>query len=275
MTVWIISIVIVVAFLYPFFTVAMSHYFDVDTSQEFRTWVSPLLPEALKGGQHIRERAALPHAPFTILRFTTGLGRILMIILSASMAVDEFTRDTTSNLIEHMRNCVAFLCGKFVVITATTLLLTAGVVIAGTLSGAVITPAVIGETAGVPFTAKVFVRSLIAPIIVALTILPYAMFAFLIALNTRSSVAGVSIGLLTLIVGEPVLVQIFSSMGSPWSKIVIFTPFVSNQFVKEWLAATTGGSLSYIARTVLVLVAYTLALAGLAYASFRRRELTA
>ena len=121
-----------------------------------------------------------------------------------------------------------------------------------------------------------FFRLPLALLAAVLSILPYALFAFAITLVTRSTVTGLSIGLLTLTVGEPFVAYVLASLPAPWNELVHYIPFTSTQVLKGWMGTLAGGAApEHVIRAVVVLVGYTLCLAGLALASFRRRELTA
>ena len=115
-----------------------------------------------------------------------------------------------------------------------------------------------------------------ALIVGVLSVLPYALLAFTIALGTRSTAAGLAIGLVTLLVGEPFLAEVLTSLKEPWNRLANFIPYTSSQIVKTWMGTLTGGtSPDHVVRAVIVLLGYTLALAGFAIASFRKRELSA
>lgn len=276
---WIIGILLGLAFLYPIITVVTSDYLVVDTSRGLRISAGPggsNSPEALEAAQQIREKAALPNSPLTVLGFIAGLGRVLMVVLGASLAGSEFSWGTARHLIGRTRNRVSYIAGKLIVLIAVALLLSIGIAAAGTLGGAVITPTVLSGAEAASITSSFGTQLILGIIGTMLSFVPYTLLAFFIALTTRSSVAAVGIGLVTLIIGEPILVQIFSVLGSPWSEIIEYTPYYSIQIIKEMLASSYSANLpENIVKSLMVLLGNALVLAGLAYASFRKKELLA
>jgi hypothetical protein len=109
-----------------------------------------------------------------------------------------------------------------------------------------------------------------------LSVLPYALLAFTLALVTRSTVAGVSVGLLTLIIGEPIFAAILASLPQPWNQLVHYIPYTAVRVLGDWMGTLIGGAApEQVLRAMVVLVGYSLAWAGLALAYFRRRELPA
>lgn len=279
MTFWVIGILLGLAFLYPILTVALAPYLVVDTSHGLQIMAGPgvsLSSEALAAAQQLRENVALPYSPFTVLGFMAGLGRVLMVVLGASLAGSEYSWGTARHLIGRTRNRISYITGKIIVLGMVALLLSIGIAAAGTLGGAVITSTALAGAEAASTASISGMRLWLGVIGTWLTFVPYALLAFFIALTTRSSVAAVGIGLLTLMIGEPVLVQIFSVLGSPWSEIIDYTPYYSIQMIKEMLAAPFSGDIpENILRSLIVLVGNAFLWAGLAFASFRKKELTA
>lgn len=279
MTFWIIGIMLTLAFLYPIWTVALSRSLVVDTSHGLRIMAGPggtMSPEALVAAEQLREKVALPYSSFTTLGFIAGLGRILMVVLGASLAGSEFSWGTARHLIGRTRNRASYIIGKLIVLTVIALALSVGIAVSGALGGALVTPSVLDGAEAASFTIDFMMQLLLGMFGTMLTFLPYALFAFFIALTTRSSVAAVGIGLVMLMIGEPVMAQIFLALGSPWSEITDFLPYISIQGIKELLAASyTGIYPENIGRTLIVLMGNAMALAGLAYASFSKKEFTA
>jgi ABC-type transport system involved in multi-copper enzyme maturation permease subunit len=199
-----------------------------------------------------------------------------MVILGASLAGSEFAWGTARHLIGRTRDRLAFVRGKLVVLVGLTLLLLVAGLVLGSLSGGGITPVIRDSITWDFLTPGLLLRLPLALFFATLTVLPYALLAFTITLVTRSTVAGLSIGLLTLMIGEPVFAQILASLPAPWSQLVYYTPSACIQIVKGWMGTLVGAAApDHIGRSVGVLLGYSLALAGLAFASFHRRELTA
>ena len=105
----------------------------------------------------------------------------------------------------------------------------------------------------------------------ALAVLPYALFAFTIALVTRSSAAGLSIGLIMVLIGELILAQILASLPGGWDQLMYYIPYTSVQIVKEWMGTLVGGPMpANVGRAVMVLIAYSVTFSGIALAAFLR-----
>ncbi len=276
LTLWVIGILLTALLFYPPFMAGISKYLVIDTSQGLSIWAGSLPEEALYVAQQMRESVTLPRIIPTILGVAASLGRVLMVILGATIAGNEFTWGTARHLIGRTRDRLAFVSGKLVVLAGLVLLLLIAGLLAGALSGSGITPMVRDGITWDFLTPGLFLRLPLALFLTTLTVLPYALLAFTIALITRSTAAGLSIGLLTLLIGEPILAQILASLSEPWSQLVFYTPLVSNQILKVWMETLIGGtSPDNVVRAVVVLLGHTLAWAGLALTYFRRRELTA
>lgn len=224
----------------------------------------------------MREAVTLPNVIFTILGVAASLGRVLMVILGASLAGNEFSWRTARHLISRTRDRLAFVGGKLVALVGLTLLLFIAALVMGTLSGSGITPMVRDGITWDLVTPRLFLRLPLALLVATLTVLPYALLAFTIALITRSTAVGLSIGLLGLLIGEPILAQILASLLEPWNQSAFYTPFIGIQIIKVWMEALLGGTSSdHVRRAVVVLLGHTLAWAGIALASFRQREMPA
>ena len=276
LTLWVIGILLIALLFYPPFMAGISKYLVIDTSQGLSIWAGSLPEEALAVAQQMRESVTLPNIIPTILGVAASLGRVLMVILGATIAGNEFTWGTARHLIGRTRDRLAFVSGKLVVLAGLVLLLLIAGLVVGTLSSSGITPMVRDGITWDFLTPGLFLRLPLALLLTTLTVLPYVLLAFTIALITRSTAAGLSIGLLTLLIGEPILAQILASLSEPWNQLVFYTPLVSNQILKAWMETLIGGtSTDNVVRAVVVLLGHTLAWAGLALAYFRRREITA
>jgi len=276
LTLWVIGILLLVVFIRPPLMAGLSRYFVIDTAQGLRIWVGSLPEEAIIIGQQIREQMTLPGAIPIALESAMGLGRVLLVILGAALAGSEFTWGTARHLIGRTRDRLSFVSGKIVVLMLLILFLILSGLVVGTISGGGITP-IFGEEITWDFlAADLFLRMPLALLLGTLSVLPYALFAFTLALVTRSTVAGVSIGLLTLIIGEPIFAAILASLPQPWNELVHYIPYTAVRVLGEWMGTLIGGAApEHVMRAVVVLVGHSLVLAGLALAYFRRRELPA
>jgi len=228
LTLWVIGILLIALLFYPPFMAGISKYLVIDTSQGLSIWAGSLPEEALAVAQQMRESVTLPNIIPTILGVAASLGRVLMVILGATIAGNEFTWGTARHLIGRTRDRLAFVSGKLVVLAGLVLVLLIAGLLAGTLSGSGITPMVRDGITWDFLTPGLFLRLPLALLLTTLTVLPYVLLAFTIALITRSTAAGLSIGLLTLLIGEPILAQILASLSEPWNQLVFYTPLVSN-----------------------------------------------
>ena len=276
LTYWVFGILLVTLLIYPPLMAGISEFFAVDTTQGLAIWAGPLPEGAQAVARRTREAMTFPNIIPTALGTAAGLGRMLMVILGALLAASEFSWGTERHLIGRTRNRLSFIGSKQVVLVGLTVLLLVGGLVVGTISGSAITPLVRDGITGASFTPRTFLQLPVALLLATLSVLPYALAAFTIALVTRSTVAGVSIGLLTLVIDEPILAQVLASLPEPWNELVFATPLASNQILRTWMGSLVGGaSPDHVVRAVVVLLAHTVAWAGLALASFRRRELTA
>jgi len=275
LTLWVIGLLLAAVLFYPPFMAGVSDFLVIDTSQGLRIWAGTMPEEAQVTAQKMLEAVTLPNVIFTTLSVAAGLGRVLMVILGASLAGNEFTWGTARHLISRTRDRLAFVNGKLVVLVALTLFLLLAGLVTGTLSGSGITPMVTDGITWDFLTPGLFLQLPLALLAATLTVLPYALLAFTLSLVTRSTATGLSIGLVTLLIGEPVLAQILASIPEPWNQSVVYTPLISNQIIKSWMATLLDGTPpDHVGRAVAVLIGHTLAWAGIALVSFRRRELT-
>ena len=276
LTLWVIGILLAVVFIRPPVMAGLSRYFVIDSAQGLRIWIGTLPEEALAIGEQIREQMTLPGAIPVALGTAMGVGRVLLVILGAAVAGSEYTWGTARHLIGRTRDRLSFVSGKLVVLAGLILMLIAAGLVLGTLSGGGITP-IFSEGITWDFLAPgLFLRLPLALLYATLSVLPYALLAFALALVTRSTLAGVSIGLLTVLVGEQILAAILASLPEPWNVLVHYVPYSAVRVLGEWMGTLIGGvAPEHVMRAVVVLAGHTLAWAGLALASFHGRELTA
>ncbi|MBN1303490.1 MAG: hypothetical protein JXA13_03570 [Anaerolineales bacterium] len=276
LTLWVIGILVTAVFFYPPFMAGISNFIVIDTSQGLSIWAGSLPEEAQAAAQKMREAVTFPNVIFTTLGVAASLGRVLMVILGASLAGNEFSWGTVRHLIGRTRDRLSFVNGKLAVLIGLTLLLLITGLVTGTLSGSGITPMVQDWITWNYFTPELFLQLPLALLIATLTVLPYAMLTFALTIITRSTATGLSIGLVTLLIGEPVFAQILASLPEPWNRMAFFIPYLNIQILKTWMETLlSGASHDHVGRSVAVLLGHTSAWAGLALASFRRRELTA
>jgi ABC-type transport system involved in multi-copper enzyme maturation permease subunit len=104
----------------------------------------------------------------------------------------------------------------------------------------------------------------------AYTLLPYAAFAFLLAIASRSTVVAIGVSLAYTLLVEDVLMQLLGLVGGTWATI------------GQYLPAGLGNSLASINQAegvsmetaVIGIALYTLLFVGLAVLAFQRQDLT-
>ena len=276
LTLWLAGILLAVVFLRPPVMAGLSRFFVIDATQGLRIWAGPLPEEALEIGRRIRQQMTLPGAIPIALDTAMGLGRVLLVILGAALAGSEFTWGTARHLVGRTRDRLSFVGSKLVVLAGLILLLMLAGLAVGTVSGAGITPIFSDGITWDLFSAGLLLRLPLALLAATLSVLPYALLAFSLALVTRSTVAGVSIGLVALLLGEALLAAILGSLPEPWNALVHYVPYTAVRVLGEWMGTLIGGAApEHVIRAVVVLVGHALAWSGLALASFRRQELSA
>jgi ABC-type transport system involved in multi-copper enzyme maturation permease subunit len=275
LTLWVIGILLTIVFIQPPIMTGLSRYFVIDTSQGLAIYAGELPEEAILIGQQIRQQMTLPGAIPVALDTATGMGRVLLVVLAAALVGSEYTWGTARHLVGRTRDRLSFVGGKLVVLGGLILLITIAGLAVGTVSGGGITPIFSDGFSADFLTPGLFLRIPVGLFFATMSVLPYALLAFTLALVTRSTVAGVSIGLLVVLLGEPIFAAILASLPEPWNGLVHYLPYSAVRVLGDWMGTLIGGAApEHVLRAVVVLIGYTLALSGLALASFRRRELT-
>jgi ABC-type transport system involved in multi-copper enzyme maturation permease subunit len=271
----VIGILLTIVFIQPPIMTGLSRYFVIDTSQGLAIYAGELPEEAILIGQQIRQQMTLPGAIPVALDTATGMGRVLLVVLAAALVGSEYTWGTARHLVGRTRDRLSFVGGKLVVLGGLILLITIAGLAVGTVSGGGITPIFSDGFSADFLTPGLFLRIPVGLFFATMSVLPYALLAFTLALVTRSTVAGVSIGLLVVLLGEPIFAAILASLPEPWNGLVHYLPYSAVRVLGDWMGTLIGGAApEHVLRAVVVLIGYTLALSGLALASFRRRELT-
>ena len=140
LTLWVIGILLVVVLVYPPLMTWISDFLVIDTSQGLSIWAGPLPEEAQVAAQRMRDAVVLPNIIPTMLGTAASLGRVMMVILGASIAGSEFTWGTVRNLLGRTRDRLAYVSGKLIILTSIILILLIIGLVVGTLSGSGITP---------------------------------------------------------------------------------------------------------------------------------------
>jgi ABC-type transport system involved in multi-copper enzyme maturation permease subunit len=207
------------------------------------------------------------------LELVQTLGTILVVILSVSVISTEFSWGTIRTILPRAGSRAGFLTAKYLLLAGFVML----VVVLGFLA------AVAGSL--IVSLAEDFSRSLganaVPGILAAIgrtiyVILPYAALAFFIAVLTRSTAAGIAIGLVVLL-GEGIVMELIGLLGDSFERL---PGFFLSQNVAAVMSANrvndgSTDSLPNVWRAAAVLLAYTVAFVALAYRIFLMRDVTA
>ena len=203
------------------------------------------------------------------------LATILLVILGVTTITNEYSWGTIRTLLPRAGSRPAFLTAKL-------LLLLFAVVIAVVLGyAAALTASVVVSSAeglGTDLGAGFLPHTLAALARTAFVMLPYVMLGFLVALWTRSTAAGIGIGLSVLFL-EGLGVQVLNALGGRFARVpeVLLSENVAAVMRANRVA---GGSLAEDTdlpsawRGAVVLTAYIVAYVALAYRRFLTRDIT-
>ncbi len=234
-------------------------------------------PEAVA---QLKESLVWPTALLNALGFAggTGLGNLLVIVLVGAVTAQEYTWRTMPLWLSHGVSRTALLGAKFGALLLPTLLIVCTPLVA---SGA-LTALFSWQLDGSLHLNQLNPGHLaLSTLRTALTLLPYAALAFLLAVATRSTVAAVGGGVAYALIIEGLLSQILALVGGGAAQVVHYLPNgLSAALLTLNQANMTAGlkvSASGISPEVaaLGLVLYTLLFCSLAVVIFRRQDLTA
>jgi ABC-2 type transport system permease protein len=207
------------------------------------------------------------------LELVQTVGTILVIILSVSVISTEFSWGTVRTILPRAGSRAGFLTAKYLLLAAfVVLVVVLGFVAA--IAGSFIISVVedFGRGLGpnpVPETLAAIGRTMYG-------IIPYAALAFFIAVLTRSTAAGIAIGLVVLL-GEGIVMQLIGLLGDRFERL-------PGLFISQNVAAVMdansvdGGSdaaLPNAWRAAGVLLAYIVGFVALSYRIFLTRDVTA
>lgn len=200
---------------------------------------------------------------------TVILSGIMLVVFGSSLMGNEYGWNTIRPLIARAPNRISLLLAKITTLVLYAIVLAAAGVITAVI-GSVVGSAIVGVDSGLSAERVLDIAATIGRI--AIGGLPYAMLAFMLAVLTRSNVAGIAIAI-ALSFLEDVL----------WSLLGLLTDFADT--LREWAPSwnvnrTTlyGGENDYdsgdLARSMAIVVAYTLVFALIAIRSFTKRDVT-
>ena len=200
---------------------------------------------------------------------TVILSGIMLVVFGSSLMGNEYGWNTIRPLIARAPNRLSLIAAKIVMLLLYALMLTAAGVITAVICS-VIGSAIVGVDSGLDADNVVHIIATIGRI--AASTLPYAMLAFMLAVLTRSNVAGIAIAI-ALSFLEDVL----------WQLLGLLTDFADT--LREWAPAwnvnraALYGSESNVdsgdlARSIAIVVAYTVVFALIAVRVFSKRDVT-
>lgn len=227
----------------------------------------------------LREGLSLSSVPDFGMALVFQVGSVLVVILASALIGSEYGWGTIRAVLARAPNRTALVTAKLL-----TLAIFAGAIVVLGLLTALATSALITSAENLPGGGfgGTLVNALAATGRTMFAMLPYLALAFLIALWTRSTAAGIGIGLALLLVEAPMLALI-GSAGGPLEQL---PKVLLSQNVSAVLAANSGGSSEAIAQNTpasnlpnpwqgaAALLLYTVVFVALAYLRFRRRDIT-
>ena len=239
-------------------------------------WTVLLADEGGTDAADLRDALRLAAVRDVGLTVVAQLGSVLLVILAASTIATEYSWGTIRTLLPRATSRTAPIVAKLIALLAfATVLAGLGFAVAVGASALVTTledlPGGVGPDFW-PETIAALGRTVF-------TMLPYGALAFLVALWGRSSAAGISVGLVVLLL-EGLVTTLLSALGDvlDWLPAVLLSENAS-----AVLAASNTGTTEGFApgddlpdpwRAAAVLAAYTAAFVALAIWRFRGRDVT-
>jgi len=225
--------------------------------------------------QDLRDSLRVEAVRDTGLDLVRTLATILLVILSVSTISSEYSWGTIRTLLPRAGSRPAFLTAKLLLLALCVVVVVLLGYVVVLLASSVVSAAEGLETglgAGfLPHTLAAMART-------ALVMLPYMMLGFVVALWTRSTAAGIGIGLSVLFL-EGLGVQVLNALGGRLSRL---PEVLLSENVAAVMRANRveGGSLAEEAdlpsapRAAAVLAVYVVAFVALSYRRFLARDIT-
>lgn len=204
------------------------------------------------------------------------VGSVLVVILGASIISSEFGWGTIRTILPRASGRAPFITAKLLALAAFVLLLTVVGFIVAVVSSAVVT---VLENVSGSLADALDGATLAAVGRTAYVMLPYAALAFVIAVWTRSTAAGIAISLAVLFL-EPLAVNLIGTIPGPFKHIgdALLSRNIAALLqanVRDTSLAIVQEGLPNAWRAAGVLAAYTAVFVALAYWRFARRDITA
>ena len=225
--------------------------------------------------EEIRESLRVEAVRDSGLDLVRTLGTILLVILGVSTISSEYSWGTIRTLLPRAGSRPAFLAAKLLLLAFSVVVAVVLGYFAALTASAVVSSA---EGLGTDLGADFLPHTLAAIARTAFVMLPYVMLGFLVALWTRSTAAGIGIGLSVLFL-EGLGVQVLNALGGRFARV---PELLLSENVAAVMRANrvAGGSLAEDSdlpsawRGAAVLTVYIVAYVTLAYRRFLTRDIT-
>jgi ABC-type transport system involved in multi-copper enzyme maturation permease subunit len=230
-------------------------------------------PGTSEAMEDLRELVSLDQIRESGTDLVVTLGSILAVILGASAISTEYTWGTIRTILPRAGSRAGFLTAKYLVLAGFVVLIMLLGFLAALLGSFIVSTAQdLGRDLG-PNAAPEIVAALARG---AFVILPYVALAFLVAVQTRSTAAGISVGLVILL-GEGIVTELIALLPGALERVPGFLLSRNVTAVMDANAVGEGSTepLPNIWRATAVLIAYTAAFVALAYRVFLTRDVTA
>jgi ABC-type transport system involved in multi-copper enzyme maturation permease subunit len=197
----------------------------------------------------------------------SSLGGMLIVILIGTLTAQEYGWRTMQLWLSNGISRPVLLLAKFTIVLLPALLFVLASFVTGAVTTAIFTQNLQGS---LPFAEVDWWQVALSILRTAYTLLPYAAFAFLLAIASRSTVVAIGVSLAYTLLVEDVLMQLLGLVGGTWATI------------GQYLPAGLGNSLASLNQAegvsmetaVIGIALYTLLFVGLAVLAFRRQDLT-
>ena len=218
----------------------------------------------------LMDSLSLASTPEAALGFAGVFGSLFVIILAASVSATEYGWGTIRTLLPRGSSRSAYLTAKLVVLAAFAALVVVVSIAAGFIASAVVTAA---EGLDTGMDDGWVMDMLLGMGRSWFTMLPYLTMAFMVALLSKSSAAGISVATVVLFL-EGQILSLVAAAGGVLERVPEL--FLSKNAEALLSVNTDGGTADmpgpWQAATVLAL--YTVAFVAIAFWSFRRRDVT-
>lgn len=231
---------------------------------------------------HITESVTWPGAFINVLQLnsSSGLGAILVIVLTGAVTAQEFHWRTLHLWLSRGVPRVTYTLGKFASLLLPVLMLVTAGLAAGSLTTAIASLSINGSLRLDQIDAA---QLAIGVFRTAYTLLPYAALTFLLAVLTRSTAAAIGIGMAVSLVVENLAAQLLMITGGVFAEVIKFFPssmaneiLQLNTRIAPTLNTAAGSALPSpgVNASAAGILLYTALFLGLAAWSLSRQDLT-